>query len=133
MPNGLGGELLRFGIVGYICTVAYFLIYLWLSAPFGDYWANLIALFTTTVANTGANRFFTFGVIGKKGMIKHHLGGLVAFGVAVLLTSTFLAGLNWAWPLAPQLVEVAVLAFANILATAVRFFCLKTLITSSSR
>ena len=48
--------------------------------------ANLIALLLTAVANTAANRRFTFGIRGP-GTARHQLHGLLVFGLGLLLTS----------------------------------------------
>ena len=82
----------------------------------------------TAIANTAANRWFTFGVSGRTDAVKHHLGGLAAFAVALVLTSGSLWLLRWVWPSAGHLIEVAVLVVANALATLLRFLTLRTLI-----
>ena len=40
-------------------------------------WANFIALLVTAVANTAANRRFTFGVRGPRDAVRHQVQGLV--------------------------------------------------------
>lgn len=125
--TGLFGQLVRFGAVGVASTAAYFVLYL-LLRPVGAQAANLIALLLTAIANTAANRWFTFGVSGRTDAVKHHLGGLAAFAVALVLTSGSLWLLRWVWPSAGHLIEVAVLVVANALATLLRFLTLRTLI-----
>lgn len=126
VPGGLFGQLVRFGAVGLASTVAYFALYL-LLRPLGAQAANLVALLATAVANTAANRWFTFGVTGRSGVLRHHAGGLAAFGAALLLTSGSLWSLHQLWPTADRIVEVAVLVVANALATLLRFLTLRTL------
>lgn len=125
VPAGLLGQLLRFATVGVVSTLAYFLLYVVLRPVFGAQAANLSALVLTAVANTGANRLFTFGVRGRQGMLGHHATGLLAFLVALGLTSGSLAALHaWA-PGVDRWVEIAVLAVANAAATGLRFLALR--------
>ena len=70
-----------------LSTLAYFVLYLGMRDLTGPQAANLVALLVTAVANTAANRRVTFGVRGADGALRHHAGGLVAFGVGLGLTS----------------------------------------------
>ena len=125
VPAGLLGQLLRFATVGVVSTLAYFLLYVVLRPVFGAQAANLSALVLTAVANTSANRLFTFGVRGRQGLLGHHATGLLAFLVALGLTSGSLAALHaWA-PGVDRWVEIAVLAVANAAATGLRFLALR--------
>jgi putative flippase GtrA len=124
VPSGLLGQVLRFGAVGVASTVAYFLLYL-LLRPLGAQAANLVALLVTAVANTAANRRLTFGISGRDGALRHQLGGLAAFGVALGLTGGSLWLLDALWPGAGRLLEVTVLVAANAAATLLRFIALR--------
>ncbi len=130
VPDGMLGQLVRFGLVGVASTLAYFALYL-LLRPFGAQAANLVSLLVTAVANTAANRRLTFGVSGRTDALKHHLGGLAAFGVALGLTSGSLWLLDAFWPGADRLVEVVVLVAANAAATLLRFVALRLLMHQS--
>jgi putative flippase GtrA len=124
VPSGLFGQLLRFGAVGVASTAAYFVLYL-LLRPFGAQAANLVALLLTAVANTAANRRLTFGISGREGALRHQLGGLAAFGVALGLTSGSLWVLDHFWPGAGRAAEVVLLVVANAAATLLRFVALR--------
>ncbi len=122
---GFFGQVIRFGIVGAFSTIAYALFYLMLHGLVGAQWANLLSLLITTVANTAANRAFTFGVRGRGGAVKHQVQGLIVFAVAWGITSSSLWGLHAANPTAGPVAQVVVLTGANLLATLVRFVMLR--------
>ncbi|HAM44154.1 MAG TPA: sugar translocase [Propionibacteriaceae bacterium] len=124
VPRGMLAQMLRFAAVGVASTAAYFVLYL-LLRPLGAQAANLAALLITAVLNTAANRRFTFGISGRKDALKHQLGGLVAFGLALGLTSGSLWLLSTSWPTAGRWVEVMVLVVANAVATLMRFLSLR--------
>ncbi len=126
VPAGMLGQLLRFAAVGVVSTLAYFVLYLVLR-PFGAQAANLAALLVTAVLNTAANRRFTFGIHGRDDAVKHQLGGLAAFAMALGLTSGSLWVLATLAPNAGHLVELIVLVIANAAATGLRFVALRLL------
>jgi putative flippase GtrA len=71
------------------------------------------------VANTGANRRFTFGIQGGN-PVRHHFEGLIVFGIGLLLTSGALAFVHRTTT-PDRWVEVLTVVAANLAATAVRF------------
>ncbi|WP_413249896.1 glycosyltransferase [Sinomonas flava] len=118
--GGLLGQLVRFGAVGAFSTVAYMALYL-LGRTFLDpQWANFAALLISAIANTAANRRFTFGVLGRARLATHHLAGLAVFALGWALTSGSLAGLH-ALTTPERWLELAVVTAANLAATALKF------------
>jgi len=83
--------------------------------------ANATALVTTAVANTAANRRFTFHIRGRRHAARHQIQGLVAFAAGLAATSASLLALHTIDAHASRATEAAVLVAANLLATAVRF------------
>jgi putative flippase GtrA len=128
VPKGLLGQMLRFGVVGVMSTIAYFVLYVLLRGMMDAQIANLVAQIVTAVANTAANRAFTFRVHGRGGLLKHHATGLMAFAIAMVLTSGSLGLLHSLFPGVGKWVEVAVLTIANLVATLVRFLALRFVI-----
>ena len=125
MRRGTFRQLASFGVIGAASTLAYIALYAWLrqASPAGI--ANAMALLITAVGNTAANRWLTFGIRGNEGLARHHAAGLLALGVAVLITSASLLALNTIDPRHGRLSELAVLVAANAVATLVRFLFLR--------
>lgn len=123
-PGSLLRQVVRFATVGVLSTAAYLVLFLSLYGLLGAQLANLLALLVTAIGNTAANRRFTFGVAGS-GVTRHHVEGLVVFGIALTITSGTLAGLHYFVEHPPQLLETTVLVVANLAATAVRFVLLR--------
>jgi putative flippase GtrA len=121
----LGGELSRFAAVGVASTLVYLLLFLALRGAVAPLAANAAALALSAVANTAANRRFTFGRRGREGLATHHFQGLIVFGFCLGLTTLALAALGALAPGAPQAVEGAVLIAANAAATLLRYFLLR--------
>lgn len=71
VPHGMVGQLVRFCVVGVICTIAYAVLYLLLHSFLGAQVSNFVALAVTAVLNTAANRRFSFGVQGREDAVKH--------------------------------------------------------------
>ena len=126
-------QLWRFAIVGVLSTLAYSGLYWLLREVSSPPVANALALLLTAIANTAANRRLTFGVRGRRLLLRDHVGGLVAFGLALAITTVSLTTLHTLWPGASRTVEVAVLTSANIVATLTRFVLLRTWILRPRR
>jgi putative flippase GtrA len=125
VPPGMVGQMVRFGIVGVVSTVAYALLYLLLHPMMGAQAANLAALLLTAIANTAANRAFTFGVRGRTGVARHQLHGLFVFAFGLAITSGSLFALHRFDPTVSKELELSVLVLANLVATLVRFVALR--------
>ncbi|HXZ99945.1 MAG TPA: glycosyltransferase [Candidatus Binatia bacterium] len=126
-------RLLRFAGVGGLSTLAYAGLYWWLRGVTSVSVANVSALLVTAVANTAVNRRFTFGVSGRAGIWSDQAAGLIAFGIALLMTEAASWLLSTLAPQAGRLVEVAVLTAANVAATLVRFLVLRGWLGSERR
>jgi len=118
-------QLTSFGAIGLASTVAYVALYAGLRELTPAAVANATALLITALANTAANRHVTFGVRGRRSLLRDHFAGLVALGVALALTSASLAMLGVFAPHQGRIAEVAVLVAANAAATLVRFLLLR--------
>lgn len=115
------GQVIRFGAIGALSTAAYAALYLVFQIAMPAQLSNFAALLVTAIANTAANRRFTFGVRGRTGAIAHQFQGLVVFGIAWLITSCALVLLHGLSPTTSAQVELIVLTVANLVATLVRF------------
>jgi putative flippase GtrA len=133
VPPGMITQLLRFGVIGALSTLAYLLIFVLLRGMFAAQAANLIALLVTAVANTAANRRITFGIRGSGGAGRAQLQGLVVFGLGLALTSGSLSLLNTVAPGASRSAELALLVAANAAATLLRFVLFRGWVFRSRR
>ena len=124
-PGSLLRQSVRFASVGVASTVAYVLLFMLLHGWLGAQAANLIALLVTAIGNTAANRRFTFGMAGRTGVGRHHVEGLIVFGIALAITSGALATLHLVVAAPGRYIDAIVLVAANLLATAVRFVLLR--------
>ena len=79
-PGGSGCRWRCSRLVGIASTVAYAVLYLLLRGWTGAWTANLLALLLTAIGNTAANRRLTFGVRGRRDVLRHQVQGLLVFG-----------------------------------------------------
>ena len=129
-PGGsLFGQLVRFGSIGVASTLAYLAIFLLCRGFMDPQLANFLALLTTAVANTAANRRFTFGIQGSSQAARHHFEGLLVFGIGLALTSGALALVHAASGAAPdRWLELLTVTAANLAATAVKFLLFRLVV-----
>jgi putative flippase GtrA len=123
----------RFMGVGVASTLAYALLYLVLRGPVGPAWANGLALALTAVGNTAANRRLTFGVRGRRDLVRHHVRGAVVFVLTLALTTGALAVLHGLDASPARAVELAVLVAASLVATVTRYVALRTWVFARRR
>jgi len=126
VPPGLLRQLGRFATIGVLSTLAYTVLYLLFRPEVGPQPANALALLVTAVVNTAANRRFTFATRGRRGAVRHQAEGLVVFALGLAVSSGSLAVLHALVPSPAALLEVTVLATANLAATVLRFVMLKS-------
>jgi glycosyltransferase involved in cell wall biosynthesis len=129
----LGGPIARFMGVGVLSTIAYALLYLALRGPVGAAGANAVALALTAVGNTAANRWLTFGVRGRTGLVRQHAAGFVVFVLTLGLTSGALVVLHGLVAAPPRALELAVLIAASTVATVTRYVALRSWVFARAR
>jgi glycosyltransferase involved in cell wall biosynthesis len=129
----LAWPAVRFIGIGVLSTLAYALLYLVLRDPLGASGANALALALTAVANTQANRRFTFGIRGRAGLARQHAAGGLVYLLALGLTAGALGVLDKLDPHPARLLEVAVLVGASIIATVTRYVALRSWFFSRAR
>ncbi|MBC6466426.1 bifunctional glycosyltransferase family 2/GtrA family protein [Actinomadura alba] len=123
---GLKRQLPVFAVIGVVSTLAQLTLYLVLRMMLAPpLVANALSLLITAVANTAANRRFTFGVTGSAGVLRHQIEGGIAFLIGLTLSSGGLVLLRVLAPDASHAVELSTLIAANGLATLVRFLLLR--------
>jgi putative flippase GtrA len=111
-------------------TVAYVALYLLLRLGMPAQGANAVALLLTGIANTAANRRFTFAVRGRRHALRHQAQGLGALAASLVVTAGALAAVRGADPRPARAVEVLALVAANLVATVVRFVLLRSWVFS---
>lgn len=119
-------RLARFAGIGVLSTIAYALLFIALAGRLGSPAANAVALTLTAIANTAANRRFTFGIRGSDRMFRDHLGGMVVYLIALALTDAALEVLHRLDPHPTRVLEAAVLVLASLCATAARYVGMST-------
>jgi putative flippase GtrA len=118
-------QVARFALVGAASTLAYLGLYAALRNLLAAQAANAAALLATAVANTSANRRFTFAVRGAARAVRHQVQGLGVLALALALTAGSLAALHAAVPRPRRALELAVLVAANLAATVLRYVLLR--------
>ena len=92
--------------------------------------ANAVALAITAVANTAANRRFTFGVRGREELARHHVRGALVFVLTLALTNGALPSCTGSTPPRRAAWSSRVLVAATLTATVTRYVALRTWVFS---
>jgi putative flippase GtrA len=123
--GSVGTQVALFAVIGGLSTVAYAVLYLLLRGVLSPFWANGTALVLTAVANTAANRRFTFGVRGRAAALRHQVQGLAIFAVGLAVTTGSLWLLHAAAARPGAFTEMVVLTLANLFVTVMRFVAMR--------
>jgi putative flippase GtrA len=129
----VGRQAAWFTAIGGVMTLAYFLLYLAFRTMLGPQPANYLAWAITAIADTAANRRLTFGASGRIGQGRAQIEGLLVFAVGLVLTSSSLALLEARVAAPGRLLELAVLAAANVAAGLLRFELLRRWVFAEDR
>jgi glycosyltransferase involved in cell wall biosynthesis len=129
--RGVGRLLLqtplsRFLAIGVLSTLAYASLYLVLRVWLGSTSANAVALALTAVANTQANRRFSFGLRGRSGLVRQHAAGALIYLLALALTDGALQVLHALVANPGRGLELIVLVVASGCATISRYLALRS-------
>ncbi len=123
----LSQQVIRFAGVGLVSTALHLGLFVGLvQGGLGSQLANGVALVIATLANTGLNRAWTFGISGRKRLAIHHGQALVIFAITYAATTLALALLGVVAPGASTLVQTGVVLLANVLSTAARFVAMRS-------
>jgi putative flippase GtrA len=126
-----------FAAVGLASTITYALLFLaFREGGLGAGLANALGLAITAVANTAANRRVTFGIIGRRGLLRQHAAGATVFAITLGLTAGALGILHAVAGRDPgpaRAVELSVLIAASLVATVTRYVALKTWVFSGTK
>ncbi len=120
-------------MIGGAATLAYLGLYAALRGFLGAQPANAVAWVATAIADTAANRRFTFGISGRSGAVRAQGEGLLVFGLGWVITSGSLAALDALVPQPERLLELSVLLVANLVAGLVRFILLRVWVFAPRR
>jgi glycosyltransferase involved in cell wall biosynthesis len=126
-------QLARFLLIGVSSTLAYALLYLLLRGWVPPGGANALALACTAIANTQANRRYTFGVRGRHRLLAQHAAGAVVFVLTLALTDGALRLVQAIDPRPARAIEMIVLVLAGAAATACRYVALRAWVFARSR
>lgn len=130
----LSRQVVRFACVGLVSTALHLgLFAVLVQGGLGAQPANGLSLVVATLFNTAANRAWTFGVTGRRGLVTHHGQALLVFAITYAATSIALAVLDVVAPAAATTVQTGVVAVANVLSTAVRFVAMRRWIFAPAR
>ncbi|WP_018654956.1 glycosyltransferase [Actinomadura flavalba] len=116
-------KLVSFGMIGVVSSVLHALIYLLLRDGLEPVGANFVALLVTAVANTEANRRWTFNRAGGPRAGVHTRAGLL-FAINYAFTTGVVTLLHVVAPDVHRVTETATLVAAFLMITLLRFLAL---------
>ena len=120
-------------MIGVASTIAYAILYLLLRGPLGADGANALALALTAVANTQANRRFTFQIRGRAGLLRQHAAGARGLPDRARPDRRGAGRPHRARAHPGRLLEVAVLVAATTVATVTRYMALRSWVFARRR
>lgn len=126
-------QLAAFTGIGVVMTLAYLALYAVLRGTLGPQGANAVAWVVTAIGDTSANRRLTFGVHGRAGALRAQVEGMLVFGLGLAITSGSLFALEAVVAKPGQVLELFVLAVANIAAGLLRFLLLRSWVFAPHR
>jgi putative flippase GtrA len=132
LPASFGAELARFSTVGLVSTITYVLLYNLLRASLGPWGANAVALLVTMFGNTQANRRWTFRRAGRRGLLRSHAGGGIAFLVGLAASTLALVAVRLLVDDPGRLIDTIALVLSGGIATATRFVLFRHWISGPS-
>jgi putative flippase GtrA len=125
-------QVIRFAGVGVVSTVLHLgLFAILVGAGMSSQLANGLSLVVGTLANTAANRSWTFGVTGRERVVTHHGQALVVFAITWAATSVALSLLAALAPGTGAVGQTVVVAMANAVSTVARFVAMRSWIFRS--
>jgi putative flippase GtrA len=131
--RGVGAEVVTFAVIGAASTVVHLGGFVLLRQAAEPQLANTVALLVAAVANTWANRRWTFGIRGRAGAARHQLQGLLVLVLTLGMTSGGLALLARLVPGARTGTETLVVAATTVAATAVKYAAMRWWVFAPSR
>jgi putative flippase GtrA len=131
--QSVGRQAAWFTAIGGVMTLGYFVLYLALRNVLGQQPANYLAWALTAVADTAANRRLTFDAAERVGQGRAQLEGFLVFGLGLVLTSVSLVVLDAYVSQPDRVLELAVLAAANLAAGVLRFELLRRWVFAERR
>ena len=120
VPGRPDGQIARFASIGLVSTVLFGALFLLLFNPLGPFLADIVALAVCTVANTSANRRYTFSLRGRRRRVRHQLAALVVALLPLalnLLTLALMVGAG----VTSAVAMVVALTLVNAVASLARF------------
>ncbi len=119
LEDDFGRQLITFAKVGVLSTIVSLVLFLVWRDAVGAVWANLLAVSATALANTWANRRYTFGYRDDRQRSRHYVGGVAISLAGLGLSSLALTNVSG------SLAQVLVLLLSWGLVTVARFGLLR--------